>query len=99
MNKVRNDSRIKVKKNKRVEYLVDGLFFCSLDPSKIERAHLKDKDYWKGKKKFPRACNYKLFLDPKNHVTADHCVQCIFPDDVEISAVDKNEDMEDFING
>lgn len=75
------------------------MFISSLDPAEITKKQLDNKSYWKGKKQFPRVCNYKLFLDPKNELTADHSIQCIFPGNVQISAVNKNEETEDFING
>jgi hypothetical protein len=91
--------RIKVRKPVPNEFLIDGMFICSLDSKKITHEDLRNKDYWKGRKKMKRTVNFRLFLESKNNRLADEALPLIFPDHVGIQPLQpKSDKTEDFLN-
>ena len=91
--------KIKVKKSIPSEFLIDGMFICSLDPESVTHDELRNKDYWKGRKKMKRSVNFRLFLKKENNRLADEALSLIFPDNIGITPVQpKSDKTEDFLN-
>ena len=90
VNLTKPGSRIKVRKPKIDNFLIDGFFVCSLNPDLITKKMFKRKEYGFGTLKFKPFCNYKLFLKEGSSALADFAIPSIFPNGMRLRPINPN---------